>query len=33
LAYTLLGKDAPADEPAPEKIARPRIERVHEISA
>jgi hypothetical protein len=33
LAYSLLGKAAPADEPEPEKIARPRIERVHEITA
>lgn len=33
LAYTLLGKPAPTDEPEPEKIARPRIERVHEITA
>jgi choline dehydrogenase-like flavoprotein len=33
LAYSLLGKPAPVDEPAPEKIARPRIERVHEITA
>jgi choline dehydrogenase-like flavoprotein len=33
LAYTLLGRAAPVDEPEPEKIARPRIERVHEVSA
>jgi hypothetical protein len=33
LAYSLLGKPAPVDEPEPEKIARPRIERVHEVTA
>jgi choline dehydrogenase-like flavoprotein len=33
LAYGLLGKQAPEDEPHPEKIARPRIERVHEVTA
>jgi choline dehydrogenase-like flavoprotein len=33
LAYGLLGKRAPVDEPEPEKIARPRIERVHEVTA
>ena len=33
LAYHLLGKPAPIDEPEPEKIARPRIRRVHEITA
>ena len=33
LAYGLLGKPAPSDEPEPEKIARPRIERVHEVTA
>jgi choline dehydrogenase-like flavoprotein len=33
LAYELLGKRAPEDEPEPEKIARPRIQRVHAVSA
>ena len=33
LAYGLLGKSAPADEPEPEKIARPRIQTVHEVTA
>jgi choline dehydrogenase-like flavoprotein len=33
LAYSLVGKPAPSDEPAPEKIARPRIERLHEVTA
>ena len=33
LAYAMLGKPAPAEEPEPEKIARPRIERVHAVSA
>jgi choline dehydrogenase-like flavoprotein len=33
LAYGLLGKAAPADEPEPEKIARPRIQTVHEVTA
>jgi choline dehydrogenase-like flavoprotein len=33
LAYDLLGKPAPLDEPEPEKIARPPIERVHAVSA
>jgi choline dehydrogenase-like flavoprotein len=33
LAYSLLGKPAPVDEPEPEKIARPRIEHVHEVTA
>jgi choline dehydrogenase-like flavoprotein len=33
LAYGLLGKQAPVDEPEPEKIARPRIERVHGVTA
>jgi choline dehydrogenase-like flavoprotein len=33
LAYTLLGKSAPVDEPHPEKIARPRIEHAHEVTA
>jgi choline dehydrogenase-like flavoprotein len=33
LAYGLLGKPAPADEPEPEKIARPRITKVHAVSA
>jgi len=33
LAYSLLGRSAPVDEPEPEKIARPRIEHVHEVSA
>jgi choline dehydrogenase-like flavoprotein len=33
LAYHLLGKPAPVDEPEPEKIARPRIRKVHEITA
>jgi choline dehydrogenase-like flavoprotein len=33
LAYGLLGKAAPVDEPQPEKIARPRIERVHGVTA
>jgi choline dehydrogenase-like flavoprotein len=33
LAYGLLGKSAPADEPEPEKIARPRIQTVHPVTA
>ena len=33
LAYGLLGKPAPADEPEPEKIARPRIGRIHPVTA
>jgi choline dehydrogenase-like flavoprotein len=33
LAYSLLGKSAPDDEPEPEKIARPRIEHAHEVTA
>jgi choline dehydrogenase-like flavoprotein len=33
LAYHLLGKPAPHDEPEPEKIARPRIRRLHEVTA
>ncbi len=33
LAYGLLGKGAPHDEPHPEHIARPRIERAHAITA
>jgi hypothetical protein len=33
LAYSLLGRAAPVDEPEPEKIARPRIEHVHDVSA
>jgi choline dehydrogenase-like flavoprotein len=33
LAYNLLGKPAPDDEPEPEKIARPRIEHAHEVTA
>jgi choline dehydrogenase-like flavoprotein len=33
LAYGLLGKPAPDDEPHPEKIARPPIDRVHPVSA
>ena len=33
LAYHLLGKPAPVDEPEPEKIARPRITKVHAVSA
>jgi GMC oxidoreductase len=33
LAFHLLGKPAPVDEPEPEKIARPRIRRIHEITA
>lgn len=33
LAYHLLGKAAPDDEPEPKKIARPRISRVHEVTA
>jgi choline dehydrogenase-like flavoprotein len=33
LAYQLLGKPAPDDEPEPEKIARPRITKVHELTA
>jgi choline dehydrogenase-like flavoprotein len=31
LAYGLLGKPAPADEPEPESIARPRISRPHAL--
>jgi hypothetical protein len=33
LAYDLLGKPAPVDEPEPEKIARPRVTRLHEVTA
>jgi choline dehydrogenase-like flavoprotein len=33
LAYGLLGKRPPADEPHPEAIAHPRIERAHAITA
>ena len=33
LAYHLLDKPAPADEPEPEKIARPRVRRIHEVTA
>jgi choline dehydrogenase-like flavoprotein len=33
LAYRLLGKPAPADEPEPESIARPRITRPHALTA
>jgi len=33
LAYGLLGKPAPVDEPEPEKIARPRIRRVHHVTS
>lgn len=33
LAYALLGKGAPHDEPEPEAIARPRIARAHAITA
>jgi hypothetical protein len=33
LAYGLLGKQAPVDEPEPEKIARPRIGHVHGVTA
>jgi len=33
LAYSLLDKPAPLDEPEPEKIARPRIRAVHEMTA
>ena len=33
LAFDLLGKDAPVDEPEPEKIARPRIASAHAVSA
>jgi choline dehydrogenase-like flavoprotein len=33
LAYHLLDKPAPHDEPEPEKIARPRIRRVHAVTA
>src|SRR5436190_22845214 len=33
LAYHLLDKPAPLDEPEPEKIARPRISKVHAVSA
>jgi hypothetical protein len=33
LAYHLLDKPAPVDEPEPEKIARPRIRRIHQITA
>jgi choline dehydrogenase-like flavoprotein len=33
LAYGLLGRPAPADEPEPEKIARPRITKLHEVTA
>jgi choline dehydrogenase-like flavoprotein len=33
LAYGLLGKPAPHDEPEPETIARPRITRAHAAGA
>ena len=33
LAYHLLDKPAPQDEPEPEKMARPRISKVHAVSA
>jgi choline dehydrogenase-like flavoprotein len=33
LAYAMLGKSAPVDEPEPEKIARPRINAVHAVTA
>lgn len=33
LAYRLLGKQPPVDEPEPEKIARPRITRPHQVTA
>jgi hypothetical protein len=33
LAYHLLGKPAPVEEPEPEKIARPRITRIHQVTA
>ena len=33
LAYNLLGKPAPMDEPEPEKIARPRISTAHAVTA
>jgi hypothetical protein len=33
LAYHLLDKPAPVDEPEPEKIARPRIRQVHHVTA
>ena len=32
LAYHLLDKPAPDDEPEPETIARPRIERAHALA-
>ena len=33
LAYALLGKPAPVDEPEPESIAQPRISRPHALTA
>lgn len=33
LAHALLGKAAPTGEPEPEKIARPRFERLHHVTA
>jgi choline dehydrogenase-like flavoprotein len=33
LAYGLLGKPAPHDEPEPEAYARPRITRPHALTA
>ena len=33
LAYHLLGMDPPDDEPEPERMAEPRIARVHEVTA
>ena len=33
LAYSLLGKPAPDDEPEPESIARPRITQPHALTA
>ena len=33
LAYALLGKDAPDEEPEPESIARPRITQPHALTA
>jgi hypothetical protein len=33
LAYSLLGKPAPREEPEPEAYARPRITRAHALTA
>jgi hypothetical protein len=32
LAFHLLGRDAPEDEPAPSRIAEPRISTAHAVA-